>query len=110
MTKKELLNRIEEIEELVEINFGCLDKRVNNLKSEFGQIPNRIEESIKIVKENLAFNANLMNLLMEHLNLGFYEIPTQKSKIEIRKKEKISTNNSKRKSRPSTSRVGKKNL
>lgn len=110
MTKKELLNRIEEIDESVEINFGCLDKRINNLKSEFGQIPNRIEESIKIVKENLAFNANLMNLLMEHLNLGFYEIPTQKSKIEIRKKEKVSDNTGKRKGRQGTSRVGKKNL
>lgn len=86
MTKKELLNRIEELEETMGMQLDAINHTYNNLKSQQGQVPNWITQAVKPLKDNLAFNAKLMNLLMEHFKIGFYEIPAQESKIEIRKK------------------------
>lgn len=94
-SKKELQERVE----LLDCIIDGLCSRIHKLESKAGNTPHLIETAVKPLKENLAFNANLMNLLMEYFNIGFYETPAQTSKIQIKKKEKVSDNPSKRKGR-----------
>lgn len=95
MSKKELQREVDNIGCMIE---NLLD-RIHKVESWRGTVQHLIDTAVKPVRDNLAFNAKLMNLLTEFLEINFYEEPAQPSKIQIRKKEKVAINPGKRKSR-----------
>lgn len=88
MTKNGLNERIDRAYEMIDL----FNEKLNGVKSFNGTVPHQIDTKLKPlcarldnIEVKMQFNANLMNLLMEYLKIGFYEIPAQNSKIEIRK-------------------------
>lgn len=103
MTKKQLSLEIDLMGGLME----AMLERVHKLESYQGTIPHLIKTAVSPIQAQVDYNANLSKLMCEYLNITFYEIPAQEAKIEVRKKEKVSDNNSKGKSRQSSSKLGK---